>query len=148
MVSQTVEYALRAMSHLALLGSTATTSQVIADATHLPRGYLSKIMRSLVRANLVRSYRGRNGGFVLARHPSTISVLDILNAVDPIRRTDSRSSDKPLHVANTPLDQCLDDALTHMLNHFASTSLESLLRVSDRRTAPTDNPGYPPTLIA
>lgn len=147
MVSQSVEYALRAMSHLALLGSIATTSQVIADATHVPRGYLSKIMRNLVRANLVKSYRGRNGGFVLARNPSTISVLDILNAVDPIRRNDSHPSDKPQHIANTPLDQCLDDALTYMLNHFATTSLESLLRVSDRNTAPTDNPGYPPTLI-
>ncbi len=80
MISQTSEYALRAMVFLAMQNS-AATGQGIAEVTKVPPGYLSKIMQQLVKSKLVNSQRGIGGGFVLARTPAEISILDVVNAV-------------------------------------------------------------------
>lgn len=127
MVSQTVEYALRAMSHLASLGTTPANSRSIALATRVPHGYLSKVMRDLVRAKLVRSFRGPNGGFLLARPPRQISVLDVVNAVDPVRRVRGCPLDNPWHVDLCPLHRCLDTAIVNMQALFSATSLAEVL---------------------
>lgn len=127
MVSQTVEYALRAMSHLASLRGVAATCQTISAATRVPQGYLSKIMRDLVCADLVRSFRGPRGGFMLAREPARITILDIVNAVDPIRRIESCPIENPLHVHLCPLHKCLDDVLAHMQQTFRMATLGSVL---------------------
>lgn len=127
MVSQSVEYALRAMSHLAAQSQAAATSEVIARATRVPHRYLSKIMRDLVCARLVKSFRGPRGGFTLARDASTITVLDIVNAVDPIRRIDCCPIGDPSHTCLCPLHRCLDDALAHIEDSFRHARLSTVL---------------------
>lgn len=127
MISQTVEYALRAMCSLASLSGAFATCGDIARATRVPRGYLSKIMSDLVRADLVRSCRGPHGGFVLARDAATITLLDIVNAVDPIRRIAGCPLEDPRHHALCPLHRCLDDAFASMEQRFRSTTLASVL---------------------
>lgn len=127
MISQTIEYALRAMSNLASLGGASATCGQIARATRVPRGYLSKIMSDLVRADLVRSFRGPHGGFVLARDAHTITLLDIVNAVDPIRRIAGCPLEDPPHAALCPLHRCLDDAFASMEQRFRTTTLASVL---------------------
>lgn len=133
MFSQTVEYALRAMSHLASLGGSAATSAAIAHATRVPHGYLSKVMRDLVCADLVRSTRGRRGGFVLARPAAGISILDIVNAVDPIHRVEHCPLDNPMHVRLCALHQCLDDALAQIERTFRKVTLGSVLETSEKQ---------------
>lgn len=83
MLPKTTEYALRAMGWLATLPpGTAATSAEFAEHTRIPRHYVSKLMRRLVIAGLVRSQRGHGGGFVLARPPDQIRFAEILGAVD------------------------------------------------------------------
>ena len=69
MISQTAEYALRAIVYLADQGGVARTTSEIAETTQVPAGYLAKVMQSLCRAGLVKSQRGLNGGFKLAHDP-------------------------------------------------------------------------------
>ncbi|TNE47938.1 MAG: Rrf2 family transcriptional regulator [Deltaproteobacteria bacterium] len=81
--SQTALYAFRAMVHLSLQdASTLVPSKDLAEETHIPVSYVSKIMRQLVNAGLVRSHRGHHGGFQLACPMEEITVLRILSAVD------------------------------------------------------------------
>ncbi|HHL39796.1 MAG TPA: Rrf2 family transcriptional regulator [Deltaproteobacteria bacterium] len=54
----------------------------IAQANHMPKAYLAKLMQLLANRNLVKSYRGRVGGFVLARPPEEINLLDIVEAIE------------------------------------------------------------------
>lgn len=54
----------------------------ISEDYKIPRSFLAKILQKLVKAKIVRSYRGVKGGFSLARHPKEISVLDVLEAVE------------------------------------------------------------------
>jgi Rrf2 family protein len=52
----------------------------------VPAGYLSKVLQSLGRAQLVNSQRGLHGGFTLARAPSELTVWEVIQAVDPLQR--------------------------------------------------------------
>lgn len=128
MLSQTIEYALRAMMHLAALPPReAVNSETIAQRTKVPKGYLSKILRDLVLAELIHSQRGPNGGFNLARDPAAISILDVINAVDPIKRIRKCPLGNPAHVHLCPLHKRLDDALGMIEREFARTSLAEIL---------------------
>ena len=86
MFTQTVEYALRAIVHLAQQSPAASTTEDVADATHVPRAYLAKILSGLRRSGLVKSQRGLGGGISLSKPPEELTILDVVNAVEPIER--------------------------------------------------------------
>ena len=54
----------------------------ISEEYKIPRSFLAKILQKLVKAKIVRSYRGVKGGFSLARHAREISMLDVLEAIE------------------------------------------------------------------
>ncbi|MBW8000718.1 MAG: Rrf2 family transcriptional regulator [Planctomycetes bacterium] len=57
-------------------------SEVISEKYDLPHMYLLKILGMLVKANILRSKRGPQGGFSLARPPKKINLLEIIEAVE------------------------------------------------------------------
>ncbi|MCC6366186.1 MAG: Rrf2 family transcriptional regulator [Bryobacterales bacterium] len=127
MFSQTVEYALRAMVVLAQNASAPQTAQVIADKSQVPVDYLFKVLQVLGRAGLVGAQRGKHGGFFLVRPATDVTVLEIINAVDPIQRIRSCPLDIKSHGATLcPLHRKLDGALQLVEHAFASTTLAEL----------------------
>jgi Rrf2 family protein len=79
MLSRSAEYAVRALSLLALReGDSALHSAEIADELDLPPQFLSKILRRLKATDLVTSQRGRTGGFRLNRAADEISLLAVV----------------------------------------------------------------------
>jgi Rrf2 family protein len=81
-ISQTAEYALRAMAELALAESgTALKASELSRATNVPVHYLSKVLRRLVAAGLLVSQKGHGGGFALARPAHRIRFADVLEAM-------------------------------------------------------------------
>jgi len=129
MISQTAEYALRAVVHLASFPDTPKTARQLADATRVSHGYLSKVMLALGHAHIVHSQRGIGGGFHLTRPASQISVLDVVNAVDPIKRINVCPLGLPSHGKDLcPLHRKLDEA-TAMIEHaFKTTTVEEILK--------------------
>jgi Rrf2 family protein len=124
MFSQTVEYALRAAVSLAAAPDTPQTSEHVAEHTLVPRGYLSKVLQQLVKANLIRSQRGLHGGFTLVRPPDQITILEVVNAVDPIRRIQECPLGLEAHSDELcPLHRRLDDALASIEKAFGDTTL-------------------------
>jgi Rrf2 family iron-sulfur cluster assembly transcriptional regulator len=83
-VSTRGDYASRALLSLALHADETGPTSVrdIAERTGLPQPYLEQILLALKGAGLVRSKRGVGGGYVLARTPDTITLGDIVSAVD------------------------------------------------------------------
>jgi Rrf2 family protein len=126
-LSQTVEYALRAMLHLASREGEVISADRIADTTDIPAGYLAKIMRDLVVAGQVLSFRGPGGGFSLARDPARVTLLDIVNAVDPIVRIDRCPLRRPCREGLCALHRRLDDAVAVMERSLSSTTLADLM---------------------
>jgi Rrf2 family protein len=128
MLSRTAEYALRAMVWLAADPETPQTTKQISAPTQVPTGYLSKVMQTLAEAGLVRSQRGLGGGFVLARPPERISVLDVVNAVDPITRIRVCPLNLAAHASQLcPLHKRLDEAMATIESAFGSCSIAALL---------------------
>ena len=84
LITQTAEYALRAMSCLAGRGDDFARAEDISESARVPRAYLSKILRKMVVAGLVEGKRGHHGGFRLARAPKNITLQDVLAAVDAL----------------------------------------------------------------
>jgi Rrf2 family iron-sulfur cluster assembly transcriptional regulator len=54
----------------------------ISEEYKIPRSFLAKILQKLVKAKIVRSYRGVKGGFSLAKQARDITVLDVLSAIE------------------------------------------------------------------
>ena len=128
MFSQTVEYALRAVVYLADQGDTAHTVQQIAAVTQVPQAYLSKVMQSLHRANLVESRRGLHGGFLLTRTPAELTIWDVVQAVEPLRRIRACPLKLDAHrLRLCPLHKKLDDAIAGIERAFRDTTLAEIL---------------------
>ena len=128
MLSQTTEYALRAIICLAQNDGIPHTATQIAECMKVPYDYLAKVMQGLGRAGLVHAQRGRGGGFLLAVRPDRMTVLDVVRAVDPIRRIKTCPLGLPQHKdALCPLHRKLDEALAAVESAFATTCIADVL---------------------
>ncbi len=82
-VSQRTHYGLRAMTELAkAYGSGPRSLTWIAEAQHLPAGYLEQLAIPLRRAGLIEATRGAHGGYQLARPPAQISVGEVVRTLE------------------------------------------------------------------
>jgi Rrf2 family protein len=128
MFSQTVEYALRAVVHLADRAPASRTTEQVAAATRVPRAYLSKVLQSLAQAGIIHSQRGIGGGVALAKKPADLTILEVVNAVEPIRRITTCPLGLAAHGARLcPLHRRVDDALALVEKAFGSTTLAEVL---------------------
>ncbi len=85
MFSGTAEYALRAVFHLAARrGQGPEPGAEIAQALGVPTNYLSKILHALARAGVLKSTRGKRGGFELGRPAEEVSLLQVVSVFDNV----------------------------------------------------------------
>ena len=83
MISQKARYALRALLYLAARGGDEPVQIAeIARAEKLPRKFLEQILAELKKPGIVRSHRGRSGGYSLGRPARDISFADVLRVTD------------------------------------------------------------------
>lgn len=128
MFSQTVEYALRAVAHLAAHSPDARTTDQIAAATRVPRAYLSKVLQALTRGGIVKTQRGLGGGITLVKVPIALTILEVVNAVEPIGRIKTCPLGLVGHGENLcPLHRRMDDALAKVEAAFSGTTLAEIL---------------------
>ena len=144
MLSQTVEYALRAVTFMATSPKAAHTVDRIAEATHVPVAYLAKVMQQLVRGRIVASRRGVGGGFMLVKQPEKLRILEVVQAVDPIQRITTC----PLGIAAhgkklCPLHRRLDNALAEMERAFSASTLAEILAEPSKSIPLCAFPGVP-----
>jgi Rrf2 family protein len=81
-VSAKADYALRAVIELAASGDGPIKGERIAQAQEIPLRFLENILGDLRHAGVVRSQRGVEGGYWLARPPEEVSVADVIRAVE------------------------------------------------------------------
>lgn len=133
MFSQTVEYALRAVVYLAGEAPECRTTDQVAEATRVPKAYLSKVLQGLARAGIVHSQRGVKGGMTLARPADELTILEVVNAVEPIQRIKVCPLGLAAHGARLcPLHKRLDSALASVEEAFRSTTLAEILRTPSK----------------
>ena len=82
MISQKAKYALRALVALARSGGTAMTTAEIAGRQAIPRKFLEQILLDMKREGLLRSRRGKLGGYALLRPASSVTFGEVLRLID------------------------------------------------------------------
>ena len=128
MFSQTVEYALRAVVYLASEAPAARTTGQIHQATKVKQAYLSKILQGLAKKGIVQTRRGIGGGVTLAKPPEKLTILDVVNAVEPIQRIKMCPLGLSTHgVRLCPLHKRLDAALAAVEAALKNTTLAEVL---------------------
>ena len=128
MFSQTVEYALRAVVFLADNAPNACTTDQISAATQVPKPYLSKVLQNLGRHEIVRSQRGIGGGVTLVKSPNELTILEVVDAVEPIVRIETCPLNLKSHGKHLcPLHARMDAALAMVQQSFRETTLAELL---------------------
>ena len=84
-LSKKADYALMAMKHLAVKSAGApssTSAREIAEQYDIPIELMAKVLQKLARRHLLTSHQGTRGGYRLGRASSSISVADIIQAID------------------------------------------------------------------
>jgi Rrf2 family protein len=94
-LSKKADYALMAVRHLALTsGPSSASAREIAEQYDIPIELMAKVLQRLVRAGLLISTQGTRGGYTLSRPPVTISVADVIQAIDGPFTVTACSSEK------------------------------------------------------
>jgi Rrf2 family protein len=82
-LSKKADYALMAMKHLAQRRDVPSSSaREIAESYDIPIELMAKVLQRLVRTGLLTSQQGTRGGYSLSRSSATISIADIIEAID------------------------------------------------------------------
>ncbi len=83
MLSTSAEYALRIMAYISLqAGRRSIRANELSKDVHVPRAYLSKILRRLVVSGILTATKGHGGGFTLAKPPSKIRIWHVIVSID------------------------------------------------------------------
>lgn len=88
--SKKCEYGMQAVLYLAAQEpGTVVPSEQISRILKIPKEFISKILQSLRESGLIGSTKGKAGGFCLAKSPSEIKLIDIVEAIDGLEMFDS-----------------------------------------------------------
>lgn len=145
-ISQSAEYALRAAVLLARAGDQSMNTPQLAEASKIPSQYLAKVLQNLRRAGIVTSQRGIGGGFALTRPPRQITILEVVNAIDPVERIHTCPLKLESHGTNLcPLHRKLDDAIATVERTLGGSTLAQIAVVREGATSVCRELGGPET---
>ena len=121
-------YALHAVAYMAgQKRETPTASHIIAQKRGIPERFLLKVLKPLVSAQVLRSVKGPNGGYRLARPANDITMLEVLEAVDgPIRGHAPMGHDDPRHPLNRKLEQICTESADQMRKTLSKIKVSEL----------------------
>lgn len=120
-LTRLADYAIVVLACLARQTGHAATARSLAEQSRVPWPTVVKVLKILAAGGLVRSARGRQGGYGLVRAPQAISVADVIEAVEgPIALTECSRQDGPCAIRGTcrvedhwpPINRALQAALT------------------------------------
>ena len=80
LITRDTDYAIRALCSIARQEKKVTSVNKLVAELKMPKPFLRKILQTLNKKKLLKSYKGKGGGFVLSRAPKSISVIDIVEA--------------------------------------------------------------------
>lgn len=134
------DYGLRAIIYLACQqdGKITFVNEIARDQL-IPVNFLFKILRKMVKAGIVKSYRGPHGGYILAKDPSEITFLEVIEAIDGpllVNRCLSIETQCMLERSCKMLN-AWQRIQVHMKSELSSLTIADLLKPADLRTSET-----------
>ena len=133
-VSRTLDYAVRSLTFMCKRPVDMLNMKEIAESQHIPINYLAKILRRLVERGILKSMVGPEGGYVLRRQPSEITLKEVYEAIEgEFRIIDCMDRDK-ICIFH---DQCpqlpvWDEIRVSMLNILENTSMYDIIQNTEQ----------------
>lgn len=82
-ITQEADYGFRVILYLSKLGyGEKIEAKTISIEENIPLRFLLKLLRKLTQVNIIKSYRGVNGGYALNQLPEDITLKDVIEAID------------------------------------------------------------------
>lgn len=137
-ISQASEYATRALTYLAQRrGEGYHLARTIAEDIQLPAPFLSKILVTLVGRGILKSQRGRGGGFCLVREPAEITLYAIIDSQEDLSRPRAcmLGQDECSDERACPMHEFWSNASAQWLSRLESTTLKDLVQFCEDPSA-------------
>lgn len=129
--SDACEYAIRSVVWLGQQPQAPYKVREIALAIDAASGYLIKVLQQLTRQNILAAQRGSHGGFRLLRDPATLTVLEIINAIDPMVRIHTCPLKIEAHGKNLcSMHRSIDDAMASVEACFGNSTILELMNTT------------------
>ena len=101
-ITRETDYAIRCVLHLSKDPDRVIMVDSIARDKKIPKSFLAKILQKLSKAGIVKSFRGVNGGYQLDKHPSEISLLNIIESIEgPVLMNECAMNKKACDMSDT-----------------------------------------------
>ena len=132
-ITRAGEYGVLGMMYLARRSDGARKTAMIDEvsrAEKVPKSFLAKIFQNLARAGLVKSVRGAGGGFVLAKQPADVSILEIVEAIEGKILLQRCKQEKPdcKHIGGCALCGLFEQAQDGLKDVLTRTTLKDLIK--------------------
>jgi Rrf2 family protein len=127
-ITREADYALRIILMLSR-EQKQIEAKVIAESNGIPYRFTLKILRKIVKAGIIRSYRGVNGGYILNSAPSDISVLDVVECIDgDIVLNPGAEDNIPCeNNGRNKINACLTDVQDVLENEMSNITFDKIL---------------------
>jgi Rrf2 family protein len=123
------EYGMLGVLYLAEKPSESVTPlSEISEAKEIPEKFLAKIFQSLSRAGIVRSHRGVRGGFTLAKNPASVTIKEVLEAIQGPYHLMKGNEDNGDKDEYCPLRELMTMAEHRLVEVFESHTLLDLIK--------------------
>lgn len=131
LITRDTDYAVRAVCYIAKKGKQASVDELIAE-TKIPRAFLRKILQQLNKAKLLKSYKGRGGGFSLLRKTKNIYIKDIMKVFQGPLSLNECIFKKQVcpDIKKCPLRKKVTNIEKYVLSEINNITIDSLLKTS------------------
>ncbi|MBI5144455.1 MAG: Rrf2 family transcriptional regulator [Candidatus Omnitrophica bacterium] len=130
LITRDIDYAIRALCHIANSEKEIVSVTELVKGLEIPRPFLRKILQVLHRSAILKSYRGKNGGFLLALSPVNILLTDIIEAFrGPMKLSDCLFKNRICpDVKSCMLKNKIDSIERGVISGLKSITIQSLLK--------------------
>ena len=127
-----VEYGMRAVLYLAEKGSICSSREV-AEEMSIPRDYLIQLAQLLRNAGIIHARPGKNGGYILAKDASNISMLDVFNALQNDRPRAEHKDEEGVSNLLREITAACSTVEREMEEYMSSITVQKMIdRINDK----------------
>ncbi|MCX5711437.1 MAG: Rrf2 family transcriptional regulator [Candidatus Omnitrophica bacterium] len=129
LITRDTDYALRAVCFIVKNKKMVSVSDLVRELK-IPRPFLRKILQVLNKKGIVRSFKGRGGGFTLGLRPEKIYLLDLLRIFQgPLKLNECTLNKKKCpKISVCPLSSKLNNIEKHVIKELKSITVASLIK--------------------
>ena len=129
LITRNTDYAIRALSYIAEQGEKIVSADQMVKCLDMPRPFLRRILQTLNKKGLLKSYKGKGGGFALTVSPGEITIIDLMKIFQgPIKLNECTFKKKVCpNIKDCPLKKKIDEIEKEVILRLKAITLESLL---------------------